>query len=160
MTPVEAPPAGLRRVLGVRDLVLFYFVATFSLRWVAVAAAGGPASIGLWVIAAACFFLPLVFTVLELSTRYPGEGGLYVWSKAAFGSFAAFLTGWTYWSGNLPYLPGLLYFAAGNALFIGGPATQALSSSSTYWASQRFRYSSTLEAAAKLPILSRIMAFM
>src|SRR5450830_432084 len=36
----------------------------------------------------------------------------------------------------------------------------ALSSSSTYCISQRFRKSSTLEAAAKLPILSRIMAFM
>jgi len=124
----------LRRVLGVRDLILFYFVATFSLRWVAVAAAGGPGSIGLWLLAAACFFLPLVFTVLELSSRYPGEGGLYLWSKAAFGPFSAFLTGWTYWVGNLPYFPGLLYFAVGNALFIGGPTTQAWSSSSTYFA--------------------------
>jgi len=134
MNATPAVTAGLRRVLGVRDLVLFYFVATFSLRWIAVAAAGGPGSVGLWVLAAACFFLPLVFTVLELSTRYPGEGGLYLWSKAAFGPFSAFLTGWTYWAGNLPYFPGLLYFAAGNALFIGGPDTQALSSSSTYFA--------------------------
>jgi amino acid transporter len=135
LTPVaDAPATGLRRVLGVRDLVLFYFVATFSLRWVAVAAAGGPASIGIWILAAACFFLPLVFTVLELSSRYPGEGGLYLWSKAAFGPFSAFLTGWTYWAGNLPYFPGLLYFAAANALFIGGSTTQALSASSSYFA--------------------------
>ena len=133
-TAAQPAAAGLRRALGVRDLVLFYFVATFSLRWVAVAAAGGAGSIGLWVLAAACFFLPLVFTVLELSSRYPGEGGLYVWSKVAFGPFSGFLTGWTYWVGNLPYFPGLLYFAAGNALFIGGPATQSLSSSSTYFA--------------------------
>lgn len=132
--PAAPAAAGLRRVLGVRDLVLFYFVATFSLRWIAVAAAGGPGSVGLWVIAASCFFLPLVFTVLELSSRYPGEGGLYVWSKAAFGPFSAFLTGWTYWAANLPYFPGLLYFAAANALFIGGADTRALSSSSTYFA--------------------------
>jgi len=123
--------AGLRRVLGVRDLVLFYFVATFSLRWIAAAAAAGPAAVGLWVLAAVCFFIPLVFTVLELSSRYPGEGGLYVWSKAAFGPFAGFLTGWSYWAANLPYLPGLLYFVAGNALFIVGEQAQALSSNST-----------------------------
>ena len=77
-------------------------------------------------IAALGLFVPLVFTVLELSSRYPEEGGVYVWSKRAFGPFAAFITGWTYWGSNLPYFPGLLYFAAANALFIGGPAWQAL----------------------------------
>src|SRR5207237_2752750 len=61
------------------------------------------------------------------------EGGVYVWSKRAFGPFAAFLTGWTYWGSNLPYLPGLLYFGAANALFIGGPAWQSLSSNSAYF---------------------------
>ena len=73
--------------------------------------------------AAVGLFVPLVFTVLELSSRYPDEGGMYVWSKRAFGPFAAFLTGWTYWSCNLPYFPGLLYFAAANALFVGGPSS-------------------------------------
>ena len=51
------------------------------------------------------FYLPLMFTVLELSSRYPNEGGCYVWSKRAFGDFAGFITGWTYWSCNLPYFP-------------------------------------------------------
>ena len=87
----------------------------------------------IWVIAALGFFVPLVFCVLELSSRYPEEGGIYVWSKRAFGPFAAFITGWTYWGSNLPYLPGLLYFAAANALFMGGPAWQSWSSNSTYF---------------------------
>src|SRR5262249_31335425 len=47
--------------------------------------------------------------------------------------FAAFITGWTYWGSNLPYFPGLLYFAAANALFVGGPSWQWLSSSSAYF---------------------------
>jgi glutamate:GABA antiporter len=123
----------LRRTLGFRDLVLFYLVTTFSLRWIATAAAVGPSALALWVIAAACLFVPLVFTVLELSSRYPEEGGMYVWSKRAFGPFAAFITGWTYWSSNLPYFPGLLYFAAANALFVGGPSAQTLSTNSTYF---------------------------
>jgi amino acid transporter len=123
----------LRRTLGFRDLVLFYLVTTFSLRWIATAAAAGPSSLVLWVLGAACLFVPLVFTVLELSSRYPEEGGMYVWTKRAFGPFAAFLTGWMYWSSNLPYFPGLLYFAAANALFVGGPSLQALSSSTPYF---------------------------
>jgi amino acid transporter len=129
----ETHPTQLRRVLGFRDLVLYYIVTGFSLRWVAVAAAAGPSSLIIWLIAALGFFVPLVFCVLELSSRYPEEGGLYVWSKQAFGPFAAFITGWTYWASNLPYLPGLLYYAAANALFMGGPQWQAWSSNSTYF---------------------------
>jgi glutamate:GABA antiporter len=129
---VTATPQ-LRRVLGFRDLLLYYVVTGFSLRWVAVAAAAGPSSLVIWIIAALAFFVPLVFCVLELSSRYPEEGGIYVWSKRAFGPFAAFMTGWTYWGSNLPYLPGLLYYAAANALFVGGPAWQSWSSNSTYF---------------------------
>jgi len=123
----------LRRVLTFRDLFLFYIVTGFSLRWIATAAAAGPSALVIWVIAALGLFLPLVLTVLELSSRYPEEGGVYVWSKQAFGPFAAFITGWTYWGSNLPYFPGLLYFAAANALYIGGPSWQALSANSTYF---------------------------
>jgi glutamate:GABA antiporter len=124
---------GLRRVLTFRDLVLYYLVTGFSLRWIATAAAAGPSALVIWVIAALGLFVPLVFTVLELSSRYPEEGGIYVWSKRAFGPFAAFLTGWTYWGSNLPFFPGLLYFAAANALFIGGPSWQAWSTNSAYF---------------------------
>jgi glutamate:GABA antiporter len=123
----------LRRALTFRDLVLFYIVTSFSLRWVATAAAAGPSALVIWIIAALGLFVPLVFTVLELSSRYPDEGGIYVWSKRAFGPFPAFMTGWTYWAANLPYFPGLLYFAAGNALFIGGARWESASSSSTYF---------------------------
>src|SRR5438093_5190898 len=133
MTDSAGTTGQLRRALGFRDLLLFYIVTSFSLRWVATAAAAGPSALVIWVIAALGLYVPLVFTVLELSSRYPEEGGIYVWSKRAFGPFAGFITGWTYWGSNLPYLPGLLYFAAANALFIGGPAWQAWSSSSIYF---------------------------
>src|SRR5437667_1637550 len=132
---VSSPLPELRRALGFRDLLLFYVVTTFSLRWIATAAAAGPSSLLIWIVAAAGLFVPLVFTVLELSSRYPDEGGIYVWSKRAFGPFAAFMTGWSYWATNLPYFPSLLYFAAGNVLFVGGPSWQSWSSSSAYFMS-------------------------
>src|SRR5262249_33439398 len=79
------------------------------------------------------FFVPLAFTVVELSGRYPEEGGLYIWVKRAFGDFAGFIAGWMYWTSNLVYFPGLLYFSAGNALFMGGSSWQALSDSAPYY---------------------------
>ncbi len=99
----------------------------------ATAAASGPSAIVIWLIAAAGLFVPLVFATLELSSRYPEEGGVYVWSKRAFGPFSAFMTGWSHWTTNLPYFPSLLYFAAGNLLFSGGPDAQALSTNSAYF---------------------------
>lgn len=128
---VKAPV--LKPVMGFRDLVLFYVVAVFTLRWIATAAAAGPSAIVIWIIACATLFVPLVFCVLELSSRYPQEGGPYVWSKQAFGDFAGFITGWTYWTSNLPYFPGLLYFTAANALFIGGERWQGLSDNRAYY---------------------------
>src|SRR5947207_1434459 len=123
----------LRKAMGFPDLVLFYLVTALSLRWIATAAAAGPSSIVIWIAGCLTYFVPLTFCVLELSSRYPEEGGMYVWSKKAFGEFAGFMTGWMYWTANLPYYPGVLYFAAGNALFIGGDRWQYLSTSSTYF---------------------------
>jgi glutamate:GABA antiporter len=107
-----------RQVLGFRDLVLFYVITGISLRWIASAAAAGPSSIVIWIGAWLCFYTPLALSVLELSSRYPNEGGLYVWSKRAFGDFSGFMSAWTYWTSNLPYFPAVLYFAASNVLFM------------------------------------------
>ena len=122
-----------RRVLGLRDLVLFYIVVTLSLRWLPLAAAAGPSSIVIWLIGVVVIFLPLALCVMELSSRYPQEGGMYVWSKRAFGDSAGFLTGWIYWTSNLPYFPVLLYFAASNALYVGGDRWHRLQSSPSFF---------------------------
>jgi amino acid transporter len=129
------PPdkSSLRRVLRVKDLVFFYVTAVLGMRWVATAAAAGPSALLIWVGAALCLFVPLAFTVIELSSRYPAEGGIYVWTKRAFGDFAGFMTGWTYWGSNLTYLPGLLYFAASTALYIFGDRYAHLQDSGTYF---------------------------
>lgn len=123
----------LRRTLGLADVVLFFVVAGSNLQWVATAAAAGASSIPIWVIGGLAMFAPLSIAVVFLASRHPDEGGLYVWSKRAFGPFAGFITGWTYWASNLPYFPALLYFAAGNALFIAGAKGGALAASPAYF---------------------------
>ena len=104
--------------MGFRDLVLFYVVTGVSLRWIASAASIGPSSLIIWIGAWLFFYVPLALSVIELSSRYPAEGGLYVWTKKAFGEGPGFIAAWTYWISNLPYFPAVLYFAASNALFL------------------------------------------
>jgi amino acid transporter len=122
-----------KRVMGFRDLVLFYVVTGVSLRWIATAAAAGPSSIVIWIGAWLVFYTPLALSVIELSSRYPNEGGLYVWSKRAFGDFAGFMAAWTYWTSNLPYFPAVLYFAASNVLFIRQAQWSHLSANPTFY---------------------------
>jgi amino acid transporter len=122
-----------KRVMGFRDLVLFYVVTGVSLRWIATAASAGPSSIVIWIGAWLVFYTPLALSVVELSSRYPAEGGIYVWTKHAFGDFAGFITAWTYWTCNLPYFPAVLYFAASNALYIRHDVWGHLSTSTTFY---------------------------
>jgi amino acid transporter len=121
------------QVMGFRDLFLFYIITGISLRWIATAAAAGPSSIVIWVGAWLCFYTPLALSVLELSSRYPNEGGLYVWSKRAFGDFSGFMAAWTYWTSNLPYFPAVLYFAASNVLFMRQASWEYLSGNATFY---------------------------
>ena len=122
-----------RQAMGFRDVVLFYVITGISLRWIATAAAAGPSSIVIWIGAWLCFYTPLALCVLELSSRYPNEGGLYVWTKRAFGDFSGFMSAWTYWTSNLPYFPAVLYFAASNILFMREQAWGHLTNSPRFY---------------------------
>src|SRR5579885_1630825 len=138
-SPKSLPMPGLlqgvqpKRTMGFLDLVLFYVVTGISLRWIATAAAAGPSSILIWVGAWLTFYTPLALSVIELSSRYPSEGGLYVWSKRAFGDFSGFMSGWTYWTSNLPYFPAVLYFAASNIIFVRHSELGHLSNSPMFY---------------------------
>jgi glutamate:GABA antiporter len=133
---VSAPPADakkqLRRVMGFWDVLLFNIAAVLGPRWIAAAAHNGTSSISLWVLAAIFFFVPSAFVITELSTRFPVEGGLYVWSKEAFGDFHGFLAGWTYWIYTFFYFPGLLMASAAMAAYIGGSGTAHLAQDRTF----------------------------
>ncbi len=120
--------------MGFRDLVLFYVVTGISLRWIATAAGHGPSSLVIWFGAWLFLYVPLALSVVVLSSRYPAEGGFYVWTKKAFGERAGFLSAWMYWVSNLPYFPAVLYFAASNVLFLH-PALQRFSQKPLYFVS-------------------------
>ena len=123
---------GLRRTLGVMDLAFFNIAAILGIRWLSTAAQLGPSSIALWLLAVAIFFIPSGLTVMELSSRDAGEGGIYLWTKAAFGEAHGFVAGWTYWVNNLFYFPGLLLFIAGAFLYLGGDDWTVLGGNAIY----------------------------
>ncbi len=116
----------LRRALGRWDLMLLFVVAVANLNVVPVVAASGPVTLWLWLIALACFFWPQGVAVIELSRRYPGEGGVYLWTKEIFGDFHGFVSGWCYWTNNVFYVPTVLLYLVGICVYIGGQRTLGL----------------------------------
>jgi amino acid transporter len=106
--------------MTLRDVVLFNITAIVGLRWLTTASAFGPASLLLWLLAMATFFLPSAAAVRELADQDPGEGGIYRWVRTAFGPRHGFVAGWGYWVNNLVYFPSLLLTTAAIAAYAGG----------------------------------------
>lgn len=116
----------LRRVLGRWDLVLLFVVAVVNLNVVPVVAGAGPITLWFWLAGVFLFFWPQGIAVIELSHRYPGEGGIYLWTKELFGDFHGFLSGWCYWTNNVFYVPTVLFVLVGISVYVGGERASAL----------------------------------
>ena len=106
--------------MGFWDVLLFNIATVLGPRWIAAAAHNGASSISLWIIAAVLFFVPTALVIVELSSRFPEEGGLYAWSRDAFGEFHGFVAGWTYWVYTFFYLPGLCVASVSMSAYVGG----------------------------------------
>ena len=122
----------LRKEMGFWDVLLFNIATVLGPRWIAAAAHNGTSSISLWVIAAMFFFVPSALVINELSSRFPHEGGLYVWSKEAFGDFHGFVAGWCYWIYTVFYFPALLLASASMSAYVIGEGGASLEHDRTF----------------------------
>jgi amino acid transporter len=122
----------LKRVLGRWDLVLLFVVAVFNLNVVPSIAANGGVTIWLWIISILLFFWPQGIAVIELSHRYPGEGGVYLWAKKEFGEFNGFFSGWCYWTNQMLYVPTVMLYFVGVSVFVLGSGHQSLADNKVF----------------------------
>lgn len=118
--------------MGFWDVLLFNIATVLGPRWIAAAAHNGTSSISLWVLAAVFFFVPTALVINELSSRFPEEGGLYVWAKEAFGDFHGFIAGWTYWIYTIFYFPSLLMASAAMSGYLAGSGGTSLAQNRSF----------------------------
>lgn len=90
-------PAGLKRELGLRDLVLTQILFVVGLTNFGNSAKLGASHVVFWLAAIVLFYIPQAMVVIHLNRWHPVEGGLYEWARAAFGDLAGFLVGWNLW---------------------------------------------------------------
>ena len=90
-------PTGLRRELGLRDLVLTQILFVVGLTNFGNSAKLGASHVTFWLAAIVLFYIPQAMVVIHLNRWRPLEGGLYQWVRAAFGDLAGFLVAWNLW---------------------------------------------------------------
>lgn len=86
-----------RRVLRRLDLTLFSVCAIVVLDGLGAVASIGVSSFAWTLIILTAFFIPYGLITAELGAAYPGEGGLFVWVRRAFGQRWAARSTWCYW---------------------------------------------------------------
>lgn len=112
----------LHRPLGLRDLVLAQILCVVGSSWVGVAAGLGRAQSLIWVAAMLVFYLPMAASVICLNRQMPLEGGLYVWSREAFGDLGGFVTAWNLWVYGIAVTATILYAVPTELSYLIGPA--------------------------------------
>jgi amino acid transporter len=122
----------LKRVLGRWDLVLLFVVAVFNLNVVPSIAANGGITVWLCIISILLFFWPQGIAVIELSHRYPGEGGVYLWAKEEFGNWHGFFSGWCYWTNQMLYVPTVMLYFVGVSVYVLGASHGALANNKIF----------------------------
>jgi len=88
---------GLKRELGLWDLVFTQILFVVGLGWVGAGAKLGSSHVTFWLLAVVLFYIPSAIVVMHLSRRMPFEGGLYEWARLGFNEWMGFLVGWNLW---------------------------------------------------------------
>jgi amino acid transporter len=91
-----APSHALRRELGLWDLVPMQILLVVGIAWAGIAAKQGGTHVWFWLAAIATLFVPLAAVTGWCARVWPLEGGVYQWTKFAFGPFAGFMSAWNF----------------------------------------------------------------
>ena len=114
--------AGLRKELGLGDLVLAQVLCVVGSTWVGIAAKLGRAHVAFWLGAMLLYYVPLAAVVIYLNRLMPLEGGLYQWAKSGFGEMAGFLTAWNLWVYAVIVTGAIIFVIPTDLGYILGPA--------------------------------------
>lgn len=101
--------------LGLSSIIFFVLSGLIGIDGLAPAASVGPSVFGWWLLIILLFVIPYVFIVCELSSAFPGEGGIYEWTLRGMGSKNAARVSWYYWI-NVPFWIPSVYLICGGML--------------------------------------------
>jgi APA family basic amino acid/polyamine antiporter len=86
----------------------------------------------LWLFGAVLFVAPLAIAVAALTVKYPGAGGLYLWTRCDFGPWQGFLCFWTYWMSIVFWFPNTAMVYMSMTVYALGPGYAHLADNRIY----------------------------
>ncbi len=98
----------MSKKLKLRDIVGLSLASFVSLELIASFGAVGPSIIITMLIFGGLYYVLHAAIAAELGSKYPDQGGLYVWTKKAFGNKWAARTSWWYWINVVAFVPSTL----------------------------------------------------
>ncbi|WP_395947457.1 APC family permease [Caedibacter taeniospiralis] len=102
-------------------LVMINIIAVDSLRNISITAQAGWVVVSFYILAAIVFLIPCALLTAEMATGYSKNGGIYLWTKEAFGAKTGFIILWLQWVYNLVWFPSICGFFAGIIAYIIAP---------------------------------------
>ena len=110
-----------KKVLSLLSLVMINIIAVDSIRTLPMAANYGFALVTLYLIAAIGFLVPTALITAELATAWPQKGGMYSWTKLAFGDKWGFCVVYLQWIYNIIWYPTILTLIASTIAYLYQP---------------------------------------
>lgn len=111
-----------KRSLGLFKLIMITVISVDSIRNIPIAAQYGMSLVSFYLVAGACFFLPLILITSRFASEYPNTGGSYLWIEAAFGKKIGFLSIWLQWVYQIIWYPTIFAFIASTIASLVHPA--------------------------------------
>jgi amino acid transporter len=128
----EAARHKLRKVLGLRDLVPMQILIVLGTSWTGTAAHQAGTHVSFWLLGALLLFLPVAVVVQYCVRIWPLEGGVYQWTKHAFGPFAGFASAWNVGAWLLLTVSAIGLQTATGVSYALGPAAAWLAESTPF----------------------------
>ena len=95
------------------DIILFNVCAIVGLDTIGAGAGMGVSGMTWRLLGILLFFIPYGFVSAELGSTWPKAGGIYVWTKKAYGDFWGTMVSWLYWINVVYWMPSIyVTFAA------------------------------------------------
>jgi amino acid transporter len=122
--PTTTPPPdnhGLKRALGLPDLVSLQILLIIGPAWAGYAARQGSAQVTFWLLGLVTFFLPAALLIQFCVRIWPFEGGVYQWTKHGIGPFAGFMSAWNFGAWAMLLIANIGTLTATSIHYVIGP---------------------------------------
>ena len=107
--------------IGVFALAILITGTINSIRNLPAMALFGSSLLFFFVLSMVVFLIPTASVSMELSKKWPEHGGIYGWTRLAFGERAGFFAVWLQWVNTLVWYPTMMSFIVGTAAYLIDP---------------------------------------